>query len=280
MMWIVCNDSEITNIKYSISLYNDSSEKMDAIDSESVACIVTSPPYFNYINYGGVGIGSESVYSDYINNLKKVFTESYRVLLKGGTFCMNITNMKSRVKTDKSSFLHSIAADVTKLMQNTGFIFFDEIVWIKADANNGALKGKPLFGSYPYPPTPKILDSIFENILIFKKPGKRIPMPKEIKEKSKLTKEEWQVFTKGIWNIIPDRKAKHPATFPLEIPYRLIKMYSFVDDLILDPFSGSGTTLLASYKLNRRAVGFEINEGYVFETMERFNVDAYNKTKC
>ena len=280
MMWIVCNDSEITNIKYSISLYNDSSEKMDAIDSESVACIVTSPPYFNYINYGGVGIGSESVYSDYINNLKKVFTESYRVLLKGGTFCMNITNMKSRVKTDKSSFLHSIAADVTKLMQNTGFIFFDEIVWIKADANNGALKGKPLFGSYPYPPTPKILDSIFENILIFKKPGKRIPMPKEIKEKSKLTKEEWQVFTKGIWNIIPDRKAKHPATFPFEIPYRLIKMYSFVDDLILDPFSGSGTTLLASYKLNRRAVGFEINEGYVFETMERFNVDAYNKTKC
>jgi DNA modification methylase len=262
------------NILNNISLYHDSSEKMDAIDSRTVACAVTSPPYFNYIDYGGVGIGSENVYLDYINNLKKVFSEVYRVLIEGGTFCINITNMKSRVKTDKSSFLHSITADVTKFMQNIGFIFFDEIVWVKSDANNGALKGKPLFGSYPYPPTPKILDSIFENILIFKKPGKRIPMPKEIKEKSKLTKEEWQVFTKGIWNIGPDRNAKHPATFPLEIPYRLIKMYSFVDDLILDPFSGSGTTLLASYKLNRKAVGFEINKSYIFETMEKFNVDV------
>ena len=268
------------NIFDDISLYHDSSERMDAVDSETVACAVTSPPYFNYINYGGVGIGSESVYPDYIDNLKKVFREVYRVLIWGGTFCVNITNMKSRIKIEKSSFLYSITADVTKLMQDIGFIFFDEIIWVKADANNGALKGKPLFGSYPYPPTPKILDSIFENILIFRKPGKRSPSPKDIKEKSKLTKEEWQIFTKGIWNICPDRNAKHPATFPSEIPYRLIKMYSFVGDLILDPFSGSGTTLLVSHKLNRRAVGFELNENYILETMEKFNVDTHNKTRC
>jgi DNA modification methylase len=177
--------------------------------------------------------------------------------------------MKSRTSVEKDSFLYPIVADTILIMQDVGFKFFDEIIWVKGNANNGALKGKPLFGSYPYPPTPKILDSIFENILIFKKSGKRYHPPKEIKEKSKLTKEEWVAYTKGIWFIGPDRNSKHPATFPIEIPLRLIKMYSFIGETVLDPFAGTGTTIVASVMLDRKGVGYELNREYEKEFSEK-----------
>ena len=96
-------------------------------------------------------------------------------------------------------------------------------------------------------------------------------MPKEIKEKSKLSKEEWREYTKGIWFIEPDRKAKHPATFPIEIPKRLIKLYSFVGDNILDPFAGTGTSLIVAYNLNRNSYGYELNPEFKEEFLEKFN---------
>ena len=254
-----------------IEIHFKSSEKMSELKNNIVALVVTSPPYFNYIEYGGTGIGIEKVYKEYLKNIKKVFKESKRVLIDGGTCVINITNMKSRLKVEKKSFLYPIVPDIVKIMNDLGFIFFDEIVWVKGNANNGALKGKPLFGSYPYPPTPKILDSIFENILIFRTEGKQKDRyNKELKEISKLTKEEWRDYTKGIWFIVPDRKAKHPATFPIEIPKRLIKLYSFKNELILDPFAGTGTTLLAAKLLGRKGIGYEISKTYLSEIEEKF----------
>ncbi|MEM3504161.1 MAG: site-specific DNA-methyltransferase [Nitrososphaeria archaeon] len=229
---------------------------------EDVHLVVTSPPYFNYIDYGTQeGIERIANYSEYIEELKKVFQKIYRFIIPGGTICINITNMKSRKKVEGRAFLYPVIADVIKFMIDIGFVFFDEIVWVKGYGNNGALKGKPLFGSYPYPPTPKILDSIFENILIFKKTGKRT-VSKEIKELSKVSKDEWMLYTRGIWHIEPDRKSEHPATFPLEIPIRLIKLYSFYGDLVYDPFAGSGTTLIASAMLDRIGLGLDINSKY------------------
>jgi site-specific DNA-methyltransferase (adenine-specific) len=254
-----------------IEIHFKSSEKMSELKNNTVALVVTSPPYFNYIEYGGTGIGIEKVYKEYLKNIKKVFKESKRVLIDGGTCVINITNMKSRLKVEKKSFLYPIVPDIVKIMNDLGYIFFDEIVWVKGNANNGALKGKPLFGSYPYPPTPKILDSIFENILIFRTEGKQKDRyNKELKETSRLTKEEWRDYTKGIWFIEPDRKAKHPATFPIEIPKRLIKLYSFKNELILDPFAGTGTTLLAAKLLGRKGIGYEISNTYLPEIEEKF----------
>jgi len=139
-------------------------------------------------------------YEDYLHNLFKVFNNCYKVLTPGGTACVVISNMQSRKDVEKKSFLYPIVADFINIMQKIGFVFFDEIIWVKGWGNNGALKGKPLFGSYPYPPTPKILNSIFENILIFKKQGKR-QVSKELKEKSKLDKNTWMEYTRGIWTI-------------------------------------------------------------------------------
>lgn len=252
-------------------VYFKSSEAMQELENDSVALVVTSPPYFNFVEYGKVGIGTESHYTDYINNLKTVFSECFRVLIPDGKVCINITNMKSRKNVEGRSFVYPIIADVTHFMQDIGFVFWDEIVWIKGDANQGALRGKPLFGSYPYPPNPKILDSIFENILIFKKDGK---LPKRVedgaKQASRLSKEEWQVFTKGLWYINPNRNIDHPASFPVELPYRLIKIYSFVGETVLDPFAGSATTVAVANALNRNGVGYEVHEGYLEYIQKRF----------
>jgi DNA modification methylase len=243
-----------------------SSEDMSELNDNSIDLVITSPPYYNYKDYG---VEMPSTYAGYKALLKRVFTECYRVLKPGSIVCINTTNMKSRTSVEKDSFLYPIVADTILIMQDIGFKFFDEIIWVKGNANNGALKGKPLFGSYPYPPTPKILDSIFENILIFKKSGKRYHPPKEVKEQSKLTKEEWVAYTKGIWFIGPDRNSKHPATFPIEIPLRLIKMYSFIGETVLDPFAGTGTTIVASVMLDRKGVGYELNREYEKEFSEK-----------
>ncbi len=252
-------------------VYFNDSKDMGEIKNDTVALVVTSPPYFNFVEYGNIGIGTEDDYTHYLEHMRAVFTECFRVLIPDGKLCINITNMKARTKVEGRTFLYSILADVTHFMQKIGFIFWDEIIWIKADANNGALGGKPLFGSYPYPPNPKILDSIFENILIFKKDGQlKERASKEIKEDSRLSKEEWMVYTKGIWTINPDRKSGHPAAFPLEIPLRLIKMYSFVGETILDPFAGSGTTIAVAELLNRKGIGYEIFEDYLKFVRRRF----------
>lgn len=251
-------------------VYFKDSKVMDEVDKESVALVVTSPPYFNYIEYGNIGIGTENKYEEYLESIEIVFKQCYDKLIPDGTFCVNITNMKSRKAVEGESFLYSIVADYTKMLQKIGFKFFDEIVWIKADANNGALKGKPLFGSYPFPPTPKILDSIFENILIFKKEGRLVDrVTKENKEASRVSKEDWQTHTKGIWNLLPDRISDHPASFPIELPKRLIRIYSFKGELVLDPFLGTGSTLLAAEMLGRKAVGYEIYEDYKRYILEK-----------
>ncbi|MFH7836293.1 MAG: site-specific DNA-methyltransferase [Candidatus Aenigmatarchaeota archaeon] len=234
------------------------------IPPEEIHLVVTSPPYFNLIDYSNERGIENNTYNDFIEDLSKVFANIFKVLCPGGTVCINITNVKSRKSVEGESFLYPVVPDIVKTMIRLGYIFFDEIIWLKGWGNNGALKGKPLFGSYPYPPTPKILDSIFENILIFKKQGRRKVL-KEVKNGSKLSKEEWIEFTRGVWIIEPDRKAKHPAVFPLEIPLRLVKMYSFIGDIVYDPFAGTGTTLIAAYMTGRQGIGVEINPEFKSE---------------
>lgn len=251
-----------------IRVFYKDCKNMSDVEDNSVDLVITSPPYYNYKDYQNGEtdkIGSiDHTYERYISDLSKVWVECYKKLKPAGKLCINIPNMKSRKGVEGYSFLYPIVADVTKACINIGYIFFDEIIWVKGAANAGALKGKPLFGSYPYPPNFKILDSMQESILIFKKPGeqknKKDPI---IKEKSKLSKKEWLEFTQGVWFIPPERQNKgHCAVFPLELPYRLIKLYSFVGDTILDPFLGSGTTLQACKILGRKGIGYEINPAF------------------
>ena len=234
-----------------------------ALDPESVALTFTSPPYWNFVDYAGSeGVGYEASYEGYLDSLSKLFHAVMCKTIPGGRMVVNASNMKSRKAVEGTSFVYPIVPDIIARAQEAGFTFFDEIIWVKGGANAGALNGRPLFGSYPYPPTPKILDSTFENIIVFTKPGKREKVCKEIKGRSQLTKDEWRTFTRGVWEIPPDRDPNHPATFPMEIAERIVRMYSFADDVVLDPFAGSGTTLIAAERHNRIGVGFEIARAY------------------
>lgn len=122
--------------------------------------------------------------------------------------------------------------------------------------------GANVMGSYPYPPN-GLIEIDYEFILIFKKPGKKIAPSKEIKEKSKLSKEEWKEYFSGHWNFPGERQIGHEAMFPEELPKRLIKMFTFIGDTVLDPFLGSGTTIRAALNLNRNGIGYEINEDFL-----------------
>jgi DNA modification methylase len=247
-----------------VTVYFKDSKNMDEIKDESVHLIVTSPPYYNFIEYGKIGVGIEKVYQHYLDNMELIFKECFRAIIPDGKVCMNISNMKSRKDVEGKSFVYPIVADMTKIMQKIGFVFFDELIWVKGSANAGALGGKPLFGSYPYPPNPKMLDSIFENILIFKKDGKlENRVDKESKEKSKVSMKEWMEYTKGVWSFDVDRGSEHPASFPMELPKRLIKIYSFKNEIVLDPFVGTGTTAITAALLGRKGIGYEIYPKYL-----------------
>lgn len=246
----------------------DPSGGIPSLPDESVALTFTSPPYWNFMEYGKVGAGHEESYTAYIETLREVFECVNRKTVPGGRIVVNISNMKSRKDVESETFVYPIVGDLTRTMIGLGLTFFDEIIWQKSNANAGALNGSPLWGSYPYPPTPKILDSTFENILVFTKAGQR-NVNQGMKEQSRLDLKEWREFTKGIWNIPHDRDPNHPATFPVDLADRVIRLYSFVNDIVLDPFAGTGTTVISAEKNQRAGVGFEITHMYQSAVREK-----------
>ena len=241
-----------------------------SLADESVALVFTSPPYWDFVEYPSEGIGTESSYEEYLASLQSVFSEIWRTIMPGGRVVVNASNMKSKKDVDDHSFIYPIVSDIINIMNRIGFVFFDEMIWHKGEANAGALGGAPLWGSYPYPPTPKMLDSTFENILVFTKQGTRITDPGS-KELSALELRDWREYTKGIWSIPPDKDPVHPATFPIEIAERVIRLYSFADDVVLDPFAGSGTAIIAADKWHRQGIGFEIAPSYLASIQEKMN---------
>ncbi len=135
------------------------------------------------------------------------------------------------------------------------------IIWQKVTISNNT-GGATVMGSYPYHRN-GILKIDYEFILLFKKQGTPRKIDKQTKEKSKLTRDEWNKYFSGHWNFPSERQDKHLAMFPLELPNRLIKMFSFVNDTVLDPFLGSGTTSLSAINHNRNSIGYEINNEFL-----------------
>lgn len=246
-------------------IYNHDSSDMSMIPDGSVNLIITSPPYWTLKDYdieGQIGLGSSS-YDYYLNELNKVWKECVRVLAPDGKICINImpfllTGKAARFERRETRL---VLGDIERFMDSTGCMFqFGLYIWDKRKIARFSS-----FGSYPYPPN--IFSTYpYEWITVFSKEGKRKPVSKEIKEKSKLTTEEWQKWAiNSIWEMQP-AKAKaegHPAPFPKELPTRLIKLYSFWGDTVLDPFAGTGTTLLAAQELGRKSIGFELNPEYI-----------------
>lgn len=264
------------NIKNKV--FFKSSKQMTEIKDNSIDCIITSPPYFNIKDYSKNGkqnmkhsqinnqdISNVNQYNNYLKEILKVWKECERVLRPNGKLCINVPLMpmlKSKYSTHYNRDILDLQSDIqTSIKKNTDLHLLDLYIWNRTNSTK-----KIMFGSYPYPNN-FYNQNIVEFIIIFVKDGKRKNISKEIKEKSKLTKYEWINYTKQIWNIpIPNKKdlafGQHSAIMPEEIPKRLIKMFSFEGDVILDPFSGSGTTLKVAKSLNRNYVGYELYNEY------------------
>ena len=238
------------------------SRKMNELDDKSVQLVITSPPYWQLKDYGnGVQIGFNDSYEDYINNLNLVWNECYRVLEDGCRLCINIGDQFARSVYYGRYKIIPIRTEIIKFCETIGFDYMGAIIWQKVTTCN-TTGGATIMGSFPYPRN-GIIKIDYEFILIFKKPGISKNVQKNIKEKSKLTTEEWNRYFAGHWNIPGEKQNGHLAMFPEEIPKRLIKMFSFVNDTILDPFLGSGTTSLSAENLERNSIGYEINPDYI-----------------
>ena len=249
------------------------SRKMEELKDESVHLIITSPPYWQLKDYGnGSQIGFNDSYEDYINNLNLVWKECYRVLHNGCRLCVNIGDQFARSVYYGRYKIIPIREEIIKFCETIGFDYMGAIIWQKVTTCN-TTGGATIMGSFPYPRN-GIIKLDYEFILIFKKLGDPPKVSREIKEKSKLTTKEWNEYFYGHWNFSGEKQDKHLAMFPEELPKRLIKMFSFVGDTVLDPFLGSGTTCLAAGNLNRNSVGYEINKDFLPVIKGKLKVDS------
>jgi len=247
------------------------SRNMAELQNKSVHLVVTSPPYWQLKDYGiSDQIGFNDSYEDYINNLNLVWKECFRVLDDGCRLCINIGDQFARSVYYGRYKIIPIRTEIIKFCETIGFDYMGAIIWQKTTTMN-TTGGATIMGSFPYPRN-GIIKLDYEFILIFKKLGKTPIILRETKEKSRMSTEEWNQYFVGHWNFNGAKQDKHLAMYPKELPKRLIKMFSFVGDTILDPFLGSGTTTLVAKNLDRNSVGFEINKEFLPTIKEKIGV--------
>ena len=243
-------------------IYLGDSRAMTEVEDAGIDLAVTSPPYWHLKDYGVPGqIGYGQSLHEYLKDLYRTWRECFRVLREGARLCINIGDQFARATVYGRYKVIPLHAEFINQCEHIGFDFLGAIIWQKKTTMN-TTGGAVIMGSYPFPPN-GIVEIDYEFILIFKKPGLSKKVSPEIKAASKLTKAEWKEYFAGHWHFGGVRQAGHEAMFPEELPRRLIKMFSFVGDTVLDPFLGSGTTVKAALDLARNAVGYEINPDFL-----------------
>ncbi len=244
---------------------------MNLVPDKSVHLIITSPPYWQLKDYGSDGqIGFHETYESYINNLNLVWKECHRVLSPGCRLCVNIGDQFARSVYYGRYKVIPIRTEIIKFCETVGFDYMGAIIWQKVTTTN-TTGGATIMGSFPYPRN-GILKIDYEFILIFKKLGAPPKPSIEQKKLSAMTKEEWNDYFSGHWNFAGVKQNGHLAMFPEELPARLIKMFAFVGDTVLDPFLGSATTSLAAKNLGRNSIGYEINSAFLPIIKYKLNV--------
>jgi site-specific DNA-methyltransferase (adenine-specific) len=244
------------------TIYIADSRDMPEIPDRSVHLVVTSPPYWQLKDYGDDHqIGFHHSYEDYINNLNLVWSECHRVLHDGCRLCINIGDQFARSVSYGRYKVIPIRTEIIKFCESAGFDYMGAIIWRKVTTCH-TTGGATVMGSFPYPRN-GILKLDYEFILILKKPGKAPKASKARKESSRLSTREWNEYFTGHWSFPGEKQHGHLAMFPVELPRRLIRMFTFQDDTVLDPFLGSGTTSLAAKQEGRWSIGYEINSEFV-----------------
>jgi DNA modification methylase len=241
--------------EYLDKIFNHSSENMAELPDDSVHLMVTSPPY-----NVGKEYDQDLALQEYLDLINRVWRETYRVLVPGGRACVNVANLGRKPYIP----LH---AYIAQGMIETGFLMRGEVIWNKA----ASAAGSTAWGSWRSPANPTLRD-VHEYILIFSKGNFSRKNP--YKRKVTISREEFLEYTKSVWTFPAEsaRKVGHPAPFPVQLPYRLIQLYTYEGEVVLDPFMGSGQTAIAGLKANRHYVGYEIDPQYVRLADKRITV--------
>lgn len=274
--------------KYSIDeltnkiIHGDAHKTLVKIPSDTIQLVVTSPPYWNVVDYGFEGQYGRSSYEEYLEELLKVWKECERVLVPNGKLCIQTPIMpisKNIINEQHTRHIKNINNDIEYTILNaTPLKRFSLYIWKKQTTEK-------MFGSYPYPPN-LYEQNIIEFINVFVKDGEPKKLSKEVKEHSKLTVKEWMELTNQIWTIISNdiKREQHPAPFPEELSSRLIAMYSFKKvednlydgDIVLDPFCGIGTTCISAKRFGRNYIGIDLSEDFCLKSSKDLQYSIAN----
>lgn len=241
-------------------IYFKSSQTIKEISDGEVHLVITSPPYWNIKDYGNPEqIGYRDSLPTYFNKLGRVWSECIRTLASGCRMCINIGDQYIRA-TQKTPYqiipLHAMLVNSIMEKHSKEVLYLGSIIWKKIPTTKTS-GGASVMGSFGYPRNGYVSYN-YEYIAIFKKKGIAPKPTKEIKDKSFISLPEWRDLFNGIWNFKGARQIGHVAIFPDELPHRLMRMFTYEGDTVLDPFLGSGTTTRVAWELGRNSVGYEI----------------------
>jgi DNA modification methylase len=255
------NDTTVARSKKLDFIYRHDARDMGKLESNSVALVVTSPPYFAGKEYE-TSLGEKGVpatYFEYLDLLHDVFEECKRVLEPGGRIAVNVANLGRRP-------YRSLAGDVTEILQDLGLLLRGEVVWWKGRAAGGSCA----WGTFQRPSNP-VLRDVTERIVIASKgrfdralkPEQRLGLG--LPSTATISRDEFMEATTDLWEMPPESATRvgHPAPYPIELPKRLIELYTYENDVVLDPFMGSGTTAIAALRTDRHFIGFDTDRAYV-----------------
>ena len=265
----------MTNLKSFHRLIEGDARELSFIPDESIHLVVTSPPYWILKKYreNHSQLGHIEDYEEFIEELSKVWKHCYRILVPGGRLVCVVGDVCLSRRQFGRHVVVPLHADIAVTCRKIGFDNLNPIIWYKiAKATYEVNNGTKFFGK-PYEPNAIIKNDI-EFILMQRKPGGYRKPTIEQRRVSRISKKDYSAWFQQIWNIPGASTKKHPAPFPLELAYRLIRMFSFCGDTVVDTFSGTGTTMLAAIKANRNSIGIEIDPVYCQMAVKRLQQEG------
>ena len=264
-------------------LINGDARDLSFLKDESVHLVVTSPPYWNLKRYNEnpEQMGHIQDYETFLTELEKVWRHIYRVLVPGGRLVCVVGDVCVARRTFGRHLVFPLHSDISVICRRIGFDNLNPIIWHKiANASYEVPNGSKFLGK-PYEPN-AIIKNDMEFILMQRKPGGYRKPTNAQRDESRLSKDEFDSWFQQIWNIPGESTKRHPAPFPLELATRLVRMFSFAGDTILDPFCGSGTTMIAAFRTKRNSIGVEIDPEYcrlIARTLKTETTSLFSKTQ-